>query len=63
MPQDVRKYKTEVDASGYACGGVLFQIQDNHWKTIAFHSNLMNNVEHNYGIEDHEYQVWLNQIL
>ena len=54
MLQDVRKYKTEVDASGYACGGVLFQIQNDHWKTIAFHSNLMNDAERNYGIEDYE---------
>jgi len=52
MPQDIGKYKTEVDASGYACGGVLFQHQNDHWKTIAFRSNLMNDVEHNYSIED-----------
>ena len=54
MPQDISKYKTKVNASGYACGGVLFQIQENHWKTIAFCSNLMNDAECNYGIEDCE---------
>lgn len=52
MVQPDGQYKVEVDASGYACGGVLYQKQDEFWKTIAFYSSAMSPAEQNYGIED-----------
>ena len=45
MAKDDGKFKIEIDASGYACGGVLMQYQDKHWRTIAFRSNTMNETE------------------
>jgi hypothetical protein len=54
MVQTVGRYKMEVDSSDFACGGVLFQHQDEHWRTIAFRSNVMTSPERNYGIEDKE---------
>jgi len=45
MAKDDGKFKIEIDASGYACGGVLMQYQDKHWRTIAFRSSTMNETE------------------
>jgi RNase H-like domain found in reverse transcriptase len=42
----------EVNASDYAKGAVLFQQQDNQWKTITYMSNAMTPVEQNYEITD-----------
>src|SRR5882757_587721 len=54
MANDDGKFKTEIDASGFTCGGILMQLQNNFWRTIAFRSNTMNKTERNYGIEDRE---------
>jgi len=54
MAIDDGKYKTEIDASGFACGGVLMQQQNKFWRTITFRSSTMNEAERNYGIEDRE---------
>jgi len=54
MATDDGKYKTEIDASGFACGGVLMQQQNKFWRTIAFRSSTMNEAERNYGIKDRE---------
>jgi len=42
----------EMDASGYAIGGVLSQEQEEKWKPIAFLSRTMQPAERNYEIYD-----------
>ena len=45
--------KVEVDASGFATGGVILQQQeDEHWRPVAFQSSSMNDAERNYEIYD-----------
>ena len=44
----------EVDASGYALGGVLSQLQDDKWQSIAFILCSMTDTELNYNIYDKE---------
>ena len=47
--------RIEVDASGYATGGVLAQLQDDgKWHPVAFHSESMSEAERNYEIYDKE---------
>jgi RNase H-like domain found in reverse transcriptase len=48
------KFKMEIDASNYAKEAVLFQQQDNQWKTITYMSNAMTLAEQNYEIADKE---------
>ena len=43
-----------MDASGYALGGVLSQLQDNKWHSVAFISRTMTDAELNYDIYDKE---------
>jgi hypothetical protein len=55
MPQDTRPYQMEVDASDFAVGGVLSQLQqDDRWHPIKFHSQGMDPAERNYQIYDKE---------
>jgi hypothetical protein len=50
-----RPTRLEVDASGYATGGVLLQkLDDDRWHPIAFRSQLMVEAERNYEIYDKE---------
>ena len=50
-----RDTRIEVDASGYATGGVLAQLQDDgKWHPITYHSESMLNAERNYEIYDKE---------
>ena len=50
-----RDTRIEVDASGYAIGGVLAQLQDDgKWHPIAYHSESMSDTERNYEIYDKE---------
>ncbi|KAF9800977.1 hypothetical protein IEO21_10244 [Rhodonia placenta] len=50
-----RETRIEVDASGYATGGVLMQKQDNSkWHPIAFRSHAMDPAQRNYEIYDKE---------
>ena len=45
----------ETDASGYAIGGVLLQLQeDNSWRPIAYLSKAINETKRNYEIYDWE---------
>ena len=45
----------EVDASGYAIGGVLSQQQDDSsWRPVSFISQPLSETERNYKIYDHE---------
>ena len=55
----------DVDASGYALGGVLSQLQDDKWRSIAFISHTMTDAGLNYDIYDkellaimYEYSMW-----
>ena len=54
LPRPDGKFRVEVDASGYALGGVLSQHQDGKWRTIAFWSRVMTKEELNYDIFDKE---------
>ena len=50
-----RPTRLEVDASGYATGGVLLQqLEDGRWHPIAFRSESMVEAERNYEIYDKE---------
>ena len=48
------KFHMEVDASGYALAGVLSQLQDDKWQSIAFILCTMTDTELNYDIYDKE---------
>jgi hypothetical protein len=53
--QPDRPTRLEVDASGYATGGVLLQkLDDDRWHPVAFRSQSMIDAERNYEIYDKE---------
>jgi hypothetical protein len=45
MPNEEGKFRMEVDASGYAVGGILLQQQKTEWKTVAYLSQTLNKTE------------------
>jgi hypothetical protein len=47
LPIDDAPFRIEADSSGYATGAVLSQLQDNHWRPIAYYSKTLNDVERN----------------
>jgi len=50
-----QKMQLETNASGYAIGGVLLQLQkDNPWRPIAYLFKVINKTERNYKIYDRE---------
>ena len=50
-----RPTQLEIDASGYATGGILLQkLPDNLWHPIAYRSQSMADTERNYEIYDKE---------
>ena len=55
MWDPVRPTRIEVDASGFATGGVLLQqLDDNLWHPVAYRSESMADAERNYEIYDKE---------
>jgi len=51
MSDPTKKYKIECDASDYAIGTILSQLEENRlWQPIAFFSKSMLDAERNYGI-------------
>ena len=55
MWSPTRPTRIEVDASGFATGGVISQKgDDNFWHPIAYRSQSMSPVERNYEIYDRE---------
>jgi hypothetical protein len=48
------KYRVEADASGYAIGGTLSQLQNGKWRTVALLSQSMSDAELRYDIYDKE---------
>ena len=48
------KFRVEMDVSGHAIEGVLFQEQDGKWKPMAFLSRIIQPAEKNYEIYDKE---------
>jgi len=54
LPKREGKFRVEIDTSGHAIGGVLFQEQDRKWKPIAFLSRMMQPAERNYKIYNKE---------
>jgi len=70
LPQREGQFRVEVDASGYAIGGVLSQEQAGKWRPIAFLSRTMIPAERNYEIYDKELlaivealKVWRQYLL
>ena len=57
LPRREGKFRVEMNASGYAIGGVLSQEQDGKWKPIASLSRTMQSAERNYEIYDKELLV------
>jgi len=53
-PHDTGKFKVEADSSDFAVGGTLSQLQEGHWKPIAFLSKSLLPAKHNYEIYDKE---------
>jgi hypothetical protein len=55
MSDPTKKHKIECDASDYATGAVLSQLEENGlWQPIAFFSKSMLDAERNYDIYDKE---------
>ncbi len=54
LPRDEGQYKVEADASNFATGAVLSQLQDKEWHPIAFQSQSLSEAERNYDIYDKE---------
>ena len=54
QPCPIGKFHLEVDTSGYALGGVLSQLQDNKWRSVAFILCTMMDAELNYDIYNKE---------
>ena len=55
MSDPTKKHKIECDASDYATGAVLSQLEENGlWQPIAFYSKSMLDAERNYDIYDKE---------
>jgi len=55
IPHPKWKMRLETDASGYAIGGVLLQVQkDNSWRSLTYLSKTMNKTERNYKIYNQE---------
>ena len=54
MPRDDGQYRVEADASDYAVGAVLSQLQDGAWHPVAYLSKTLNAAERNYEIYDKE---------
>ena len=48
QPRPTGKFCLEVDASEYALEGVLSQLQDDKWRSVAFISRTMMDAELNY---------------
>jgi hypothetical protein len=48
------KMKIHSDASQYAVGAILFQFQNDQWKTLAYFSQSLSDAERNYNTEDRE---------
>ena len=48
------KFKIEADSSDFTVGGTLSQLQEGHWKPIAFLSESLSPAERNYEIYDKE---------
>lgn len=53
-PLDEGEYMLDCDASDYAIGGVLCQVQDGIEKVIAYGSKVLNKAEKNYCVTDKE---------
>ena len=54
QPCPIGKFCLEVNASGYALGDILSQLQDDKWCSIAFILHTMTDAELNYDIYDKE---------
>ena len=54
LPKREGKFRVEMNASGHAIRGVLFQEQDGKWKPIVFLPRTMQPAERNYEIYDKE---------
>jgi RNase H-like domain found in reverse transcriptase len=63
IPQRNGKFKMEVDASDYAKGAILYQNQDDKWKTITYVSTAMIPAEQNYEVADKELSAIMTALM
>jgi RNase H-like domain found in reverse transcriptase len=63
IPQRNGKFKMEVNTSNYAKGAILYQEQDNKWKTIAYMSTAMTPAEQNYEVADKELSAIMTALM
>jgi RNase H-like domain found in reverse transcriptase len=56
------KLRVEVDASQRAMGGVLTQMQQGEWMTIAFWSQAFSEAERNYDTSNQELNVVISAL-
>ena len=54
LPLDDAPFRVETDASLFASGGVLSQLQDGLWRPVAFLSKSFSPAEQNYEVHDRE---------
>src|SRR5260221_14351271 len=54
MPADEGEYRLDTDASNFAIGAVLSQVQDGEEKVIAYASRMLNTAERNYCVTRRE---------
>ena len=54
LAMDDEPYKIEADASDYASGAVLSQLQEGEWHPVAYYSKSFSIAERNYEIHDKE---------
>ncbi|KAJ3551704.1 hypothetical protein NP233_g13028 [Leucocoprinus birnbaumii] len=54
LANDNDPFKLEADASDFASGAVLSQLQENVWKPVAFYSKQFSAAERNYEVHDKE---------
>lgn len=62
MPKEDGKYRVEADASDFAHGALLSQLQNGKWHPIAFVSHAFTETERNYEIYDKEMMAIMNAL-
>ena len=54
MPNQTGKFRFESNTSREGVVGTLYQLQDNNWLLIGYHSKNLPDTVHNYGVAELE---------